>query len=30
MSNAVNISVESIIENVIHEISYDGIEIHQP
>lgn len=30
MAASVNISVESIIENVIQEISYDGTEIHQP
>lgn len=30
MAQSVNISVESIIENVIQEISYDGTEIYRP
>lgn len=30
MAQSVNISVESVIENVIQEITYDGTEIHQP
>lgn len=30
MSHSVKISVESVIENVIQEISYDGTEIYQP
>lgn len=30
MAQSVNIAVESIVENVIQEISYDGTEIYQP
>lgn len=30
MAQSVNISVESVIENVIQEITYDGTEIYQP
>lgn len=30
MDRSVNISVESVIENVIQEITYDGTEIYQP
>lgn len=30
MAQSVNITVETIIENVIQEIAYDGTEIHQP
>lgn len=30
MSHSVNISVESVVDNVIQEISYDGTEIYQP
>lgn len=30
MANSVNISVEALVENQIHEITYDGTEIYQP
>lgn len=30
MAQSVNISVESIVENVIQEISYDGTEVYRP